>query len=112
MKKAIIFTGKEGLTEVYQLMIGTKYFGGTYDHFSDRIDFFDSISNYFISKLMQEKPPFVLGTYNGYKIDSRWGKLEQISKLESQLLDQFRRVMVLNLGRRGEFSILLENCRN
>src|SRR3989344_1359334 len=101
MKKAIIFTGKEGLTEVYQFMIGTKYFGGTYDHFSDRIDFFDSISNYFISKLMQEKPPFVLGTYNGYKIDSRWGKLEQISKLESQLLDQFRRVMVAKFRQEG-----------
>ena len=88
MDRAIIFVGREGRTEHYQLLIDCDYLSSSYNGSSERELFFEDLSDNFVRRLLEENKMLEIGTFNGHRINPETGEHETVSKLEEGIIAQ------------------------
>jgi hypothetical protein len=92
-RKVIVFTGvvetPRGRVESYQLLIDREYMTAVFDGSAGRAAFLDDVSDAFVGRLLDIQYPFVLGVYNGLRINPETNRNERIPQLEESKVDEF-----------------------
>lgn len=84
----MIFVGREGRTESYQLLIDCSYIPVSYEGSPEREIFFESLSKIFVRRLLEENKNLEIRTFNGLRINPETGEYERILKLDEMFVNQ------------------------
>ena len=101
MERALLLTGRietaQGSGESYQLMIDCSYISATYDGSSERIPFYEEVSDTFMKRILEESSPLEVGVFNGLRINPQTGSPERLPRLEESLMNQFSEIVCSKL---------------
>jgi len=90
MNKATILLGKIEGIESYQLLIGQNLFSTSYDSSRPREYFLRGLSEKFVTKLIQTHIPLEVSTMNGARINTKTLRLEEIQRLEDEIVEKLK----------------------
>lgn len=88
MDRAMIFVGREGRIENYQLLIDYNCASAYYDGSCARELFYEGLSAKFVKRLLKENRVLEVAIFNGLRINTGTGGPERVSKLEDDFVAQ------------------------